>query len=56
MTDMRTAGEAGECPYPVRDYDDATAGPVLSHAEEIDCAARRSTPSCAAPTATGSGS
>ena len=36
MTDMRTAGDAGECPYPVREYDNATAGPVLSHAEEID--------------------
>ena len=34
MTDVST--EAGGCPYPVRDFNEATTGPVLSHAEEID--------------------
>ena len=38
MTDVST--EAGECPYPVRDFDEATTGPVLSHAEEIDALRR----------------
>ena len=33
---MRTADDGGACPYPVRDYDNATVGPVLSAAEEID--------------------
>ena len=36
MTDMRTANDGGACPYPVRDYDNATVGPVLSAAEGID--------------------
>ncbi len=36
MTDASTARDEGECPYPVHEYDNATMGPVLSHAEEID--------------------
>ena len=36
MTDASTARDEGECPYPVHEYDNATIGPVLSHAEEID--------------------
>ena len=36
MTTSHTSRDDGECPYPVRDYDNATTGPVLSHAEEID--------------------
>ncbi len=36
MTDVHTQADAGSCPYPVREFNNATTGPVLSHAEEID--------------------
>ena len=29
-------GDGGACPYPVRDYDNATVGPVLTAANGID--------------------
>ena len=54
MTDLHTPTDKGGCPYPVREFNNATTGPVLSHAEEID-ALRRSTPSCAARTRPDSG-
>ena len=36
MTDLHTPTDKGGCPYPVREFNNATTGPVLSHAEEID--------------------
>jgi cytochrome P450 len=36
MTDAHMPAGAGGCPYPVREFNNATTGPVLSHAEEID--------------------
>ena len=36
MTEAHTRVDAGGCPYPVREFNNATTGPVLSHAEEID--------------------
>ena len=40
MTDAHTPADAGGCPYPVREFNSATTGPVLSHAEEIDALRR----------------
>ena len=34
--EMQTPVGEGQCPYPVHDFNDATIGPVLSHAEAID--------------------
>jgi cytochrome P450 len=36
MTDVGASTDGGGCPYPVREFNNATTGPVLSHAEEID--------------------
>ena len=36
MTEPQAHGGHRECPYPVREFNNATTGPVLSHAEEID--------------------
>jgi len=36
MTQSPTSDEQAECPYPVREFNSATTGPVLCHAEEID--------------------
>jgi cytochrome P450 len=36
MTNAHTLTDARGCPYPVREFNSATTGPVLSHAEEID--------------------
>ena len=36
MTQPPTSDEMAECPYPVREFNSAGTGPVLSHAEEID--------------------
>jgi cytochrome P450 len=36
MTTTHTSTDEGQCPYPVHEFNNATTGPVLSHAEEID--------------------
>jgi cytochrome P450 len=36
MTDLHRPSDAGGGPYPVLEFNNATTGPVLSHAEEID--------------------
>jgi len=36
MTAPTMSNDEGQCPYPVREFNGATTGPVLSHAEEID--------------------
>ena len=36
MTASTMSNDEGECPYPVREFNSGTTGPVLSHAEEID--------------------
>jgi cytochrome P450 len=36
MTTLQTPTGEGACPYPVHEFNNATYGPVLSHAEEID--------------------
>ena len=54
MTAPTKSNGEGRCPYPVREFNGGTTGPVLSHAEEIDALARN-TPSCAAPSGAASG-
>lgn len=36
MTASTMSNDEGQCPYPVREFNSGTTGPVLSHAEEID--------------------